>query len=86
MAAPALCSSTLFTRGAVRTFFFLFLTRKRGVWRMKTRLLDEVGEELEEEGDHEEADVHTVDIGISGDDDFIVAQSVKTVFDVECGL
>ena len=49
-------------------------------------LLDEVGEELEEEGDHEEADVHTVDIGIGGDDDFIVAQSVKTVFDVECGL
>ena len=36
-------------------------------------LLDEVGEELEEEGDHEEADVHTVDIGIGGDDDFIVA-------------
>ena len=48
--------------------------------------LDQFGEELQEEGYHKEADVHAVDIGIGGYDDFVVAESVYAVFDVEGSL
>ena len=47
---------------------------------------DEFREELEEEGDDEQADVHSVYVGIGCDDDFIVAQCFESFFDVECGL
>ena len=49
-------------------------------------LLDQVGEELKEEGDQQQADVHAVHVGIGGDDDAVVAQSVQAVLDVERGL
>ena len=55
-------------------------------WRLQNidmALLDEVGEELEEEGDDEQTDVHTVDIGIGSHDDLVVAQVIKSFFDVE---
>jgi hypothetical protein len=48
--------------------------------------LDELGKELQEEGNHEQADVHAVDIGIGGDDDLVVSQSVEAVLNVECSL
>ena len=44
------------------------------------------GEELQEEGNHEQAYVHAVDISIGGYDYFVVAQAVDSVFDVECRL
>ena len=49
-------------------------------------LLDEFGKELEEEGEHQEADVHTVVIGIGGHDDLVVAKAVQSVLDVEGSL
>ena len=49
-------------------------------------LLDQVGEELQEERHHQQADVHAIDIGIRGDDDLVVAQSVKPLLDVEGSL
>ena len=49
-------------------------------------LLDEVGEELQEEGDHQEAYVHAVHVGIGSHDDLVVAQPVQTVLNVERGL
>ena len=36
---------------------------------------DQFGEELEEEGEQQQADVHAVDVGIGGDDDLVVAQA-----------
>ena len=30
--------------------------------------------------------MHTVHVGVGGDDDFVIAQAVEPVFDVECGL
>ena len=48
--------------------------------------LDEVGEELQEEGDHQQAYVHAVHVGIGRHDDLVVAQSVQPVLDVERGL
>jgi hypothetical protein len=53
---------------------------------IKVTFADEVGEELEEEGDREEADVHPVDIGIGREDDLVVTQSVEILLDPECGL
>ena len=49
-------------------------------------LLDEVGEELQEEGDDEQAYVHAVDIGIGSHDYLVVAQRVKSVLNVEGSL
>ena len=49
-------------------------------------LLDEFGEELKEEGDDEQADVHAVNISIGGDDHLIITEGVEAVFDVECCL
>ena len=46
----------------------------------------EVGVELEEEGEHQQADVHAVHIGIGGDDDVVVAQVLNVLVDVQGGL
>ena len=43
-------------------------------------LLYQVGEELQEEGDNQQADVHAVHIGIGSYDDFVVAQCLYAVF------
>ena len=45
-----------------------------------------VGVELEEESEHQQADVHAVDIGIGGDDDVVVAQVLNVLVDVQGGL
>ena len=47
---------------------------------------DDVGEELQEEREQQQADVHAVDVGVGGDDDLVVAQAVEAVLDVERGL
>ena len=49
-------------------------------------LLHQVGEELEEEREQQQAYVHAVDVGIGGDDHVVVAQAVEAVLDVERGL
>ena len=46
----------------------------------------EVGVELEEEGEHQQADVHSVHIGIGGDDDVVVSQVLDVLVDVQGGL
>ena len=43
----------------------------------------QLGVELEEEGEEEEADVHAVHIGIGGDDDVVVAEVLHAIVDVE---
>ena len=45
--------------------------------------LNQVREELEEEGNHQQADVHTIDIGIGRHNDLVVSQAFHTVLDVE---
>ena len=44
------------------------------------------GEELQQESEHKQSNVHAVDIGIGGDDYAIVAQVLETVFDVKSSL
>ena len=46
-------------------------------------LANNIGEELEEETHHQQSNVHTVHIGIGGDDDFVVAQVVDALLNVE---
>ncbi len=48
--------------------------------------LDKVGEELQEEGYHEQADVHAIDIGIRSHDDLVISQALQPVFYVQGGL
>ena len=45
--------------------------------------LYQVGEELQEEGDDEQTDVHAVHIGIGSCDDFVVAQCLYAVFYIQ---
>ena len=71
---------------ALDGFFAVSHTEERGLENIDMPLLDEVGEELQEEGNHEQTDVHAIDIGISGHDNLVVAQSVEAVFDVKCRL
>ena len=55
-------------------------------WRLQDidmALLDQLGIELQEEGDDQQTDVHTVNIGIGGHDHLIVSQIVKPVLDVQ---
>ena len=44
--------------------------------------LDEFGEELQEESDDEQSDVHAIDIGICGHDNFVVTQRVNSLFNI----
>src|SRR5690606_19236228 len=44
---------------------------------------DEFREKLQEEGDHQQTDVHAVHIRIGGEDDVIVTQVVKIFLDVQ---
>ena len=61
-------------------------TEKRRLKNIYMTFLNELGEELQEEGDDEQADVHTVDIGIGSHNDLIVSQGVQAIFDIEGGL
>ena len=49
-------------------------------------LLNQCREELQEEGDDEQTDVHAVDISIRSHDDLIISEGVETFLDVEGGL
>ncbi len=55
-------------------------------WSLKhihVALLDEVREELQEEGDDEQSDVHSIYIGIGSHNHLIISQSVQSVLDIE---
>ena len=44
---------------------------------------DHVGVEFQEEGEHQQADVHTVDIGIGRDDDIVITEAFRPIFDAQ---
>ena len=45
--------------------------------------LDQIREELQEESQHQQTDVHSVHIRIGGDDDFVVTQVIQALLDVK---
>ena len=57
-----------------------------GLEHVDMPFLDEFGEELQEEGDDEQTDVHAVDIGIGSHNHLIITQGVETLLDVEGSL
>ena len=46
----------------------------------------QVGKELQEEGQHEQPNVHSVDIGVSGYYDLAVPQCIQPVFNIQSML
>ena len=58
-------------------------------WSLKhihVALLDEVREELQEEGDDEQSDVHSIYIGIGSHNHLIISQSIQTILNIESCL
>ena len=61
-------------------------TEQWGLQHIHMTLLYEVGEELQEEGNDKQSDVHTIHIGIGGNYHLVVAQGVETILNVERSL
>ena len=71
------------------TIIGLFLVahaEQRRLQDIDMAIAHQVGVELKEESEHQQADVHAVDIGIGGDDDVVVAQVLDVLVDVQGGL
>ena len=49
-------------------------------------LLDEVGEELQEERDDEQTNMHAIDIGIGSDNNLVITKSIESVLNIEGSL
>ena len=83
-------SHALFFRIAVDGFVHPFLAvthaEQGGLQDVHMTFLYQVGEELEEEGNHQQTDVHTVHIGIGGHDYLIISESVEPFFNVQGSL
>jgi hypothetical protein len=67
---------------AVEGLLLVAHAEQRRLQDVEVVVLHQVGEELEEEGHQQQADVHAVHVGIGGDDDAVVAQAVHAVLDV----
>jgi hypothetical protein len=68
---------------AITCLLFVAHAEERGLQDIYMPFLYQVGEELQEEGDDEQADVHAVHIGIGSYDDFVVAQCLYAVFYIQ---
>ena len=71
---------------AVEGLLLVAHSEERGLKYEQVPVLDDLREELEEERYHEQPDVHAVDIGIRGNDDFVISEAVDAVFNVEGAL
>ena len=80
------CRVFLFLVVAIDGFLFVTDAEERGLKDKYMLLFHQVGEELEKERDQQEPDMHAVHIGIRGNDDPVIAQSVQPVFNVQGGL
>ena len=83
------CALVVHALGLLRLLLLTLLvahTEEGCLQDVDVSLLDQVGEELQEEGHHQEADVHTVDIGIGSNDYLVITESVEPVLDIQCSL
>ncbi len=71
---------------AVANLLLVFDTEQGRLKDIDMPLLDQVGEELEEESQHKKANVHSVNIGIGGNNDLIIPQLIESVLDIQCRL
>ena len=49
-------------------------------------LLDKFREELQEESNDKQTDMHTVYIGIGSNYNLVITQSIKSIFNIKCRL
>ena len=82
LAAFLLGSDALLVSVTIVGLLFVAHTEERGLQDVDMAVAHQVGIELEEKGEHQQADVHAVDIGIGGDDDVVVAQVLDVLVDV----
>ena len=68
---------------AIDRLVFVLDAEERGLEDIDVSFFDQIGEELEEESEHQQSYVHSVHIGIGGDDHFVVPQLVESVLYVE---
>ena len=68
---------------AVERFLFIADAEERSLEDEEVAAADDVREELEEESDHEEPDVHAIDVGVGGEDDLLIAEVIDGVLDIE---
>ena len=61
-------------------------TEERRLENINMITLNQVREELEEKGNQQETDMHSIDIGIRSNDNLIITKSFQAVFNIECGL
>ena len=73
----------LLLRIAIHGLVLVLHAEERSLENIDVPFLDEVREELQEESQHQQPDVHSVHIGIGRDDHFVITQLVQTVFDVQ---
>ena len=57
---------------------FVAYSEQWGLKHIHVALLDEVREELQEEGNDEQSDVHSIHIGIGSHNHLIISQSIQT--------
>ena len=79
-----------------RQFFLLAITinrllpvahaEERRLQDIDMLLLNQIREELKEECDKQEADVHPVHIGIGRDNHFVITQSIQSIFNIQSRL
>ena len=86
LAAFLLGGDALLVAVAIISLFLVAHTEQGGLQDIDVAVAHQVGVELEEEGEHQQTDVHAVDIGIGGDDDVVVAQVLDVLVDVQGGL
>ena len=56
---------------------------KRSLQDIDMSFLHQIGEELQEERKHQQTNMHSIHIGIGSDDDFVIAQFIQTVFNIQ---
>src|SRR5690606_17880488 len=73
----------LFIRIAINRFLFIPHTEQWRLKNIKVPFLDQFREELQEERDQQQTDVHSVNIGIGGNYNVVVPQIAEIFLDVQ---
>ena len=71
------------------TIHRLLLVAHAEQWRVENEemiVADDVRKKLQEKREQQQTDVHAVDVGIGGDHDLVITQSIEPLLDVQCRL
>ena len=68
---------------AVEGLGFVAHAEQRGLQDIDVPVAHHIGDVIKKVGEQQQTNVHAIDIGIGGDDDIVVTESLQTVLDVE---